>query len=1243
MQAIQQRCRPKHQVLVLKCYPRTTKGAVDVKPNSSELSYLLYYATSRRTKIQKVGSFLERKTASDVWHLRIGNVQVTLQILEALIEKNPKDLPLFAPNILTILDLILRSNDITMVESSIPTFKAFCTHHDASILLADQAYLAQFEAVVRHYASFASTRLAPGKTQPSKPVTMRWRNSGLEAIRAVASSDALSSIAGRQYDMMVPMVLENLWTDNEDFLDVLLQRVEVEEQVDTDRLLKRRTSVATVRTADIAGDTNPIALSGTATDVDKLAEEDIGVLAMQCLKQIFIAPSRSLIHSATTSLLEFVNDRISQGESVVSGNFNSGKDNGWAVKICSLLLRWAPVQERYIILVTTIDTLARSPLTDETLDQHITLAAMIASLLRSDASLIGLSVMDVLLSFIHHIKKLVQMPGDPAAAAALATSEGPLPGQQDLRSPTTQAAASSAVTVSSKRKELLLRLQQCIGDLATHVYYADQISDMVSTILFRLKPARTGGLASSTPPGEKSDDGQDSPQQSPQQHKDRTKQHVVESLFSLTVTKTAMLKSVKAILLVANPRTNHGGSQTLTRNRVPIKVWEGTHWLLRDPDGGVRKAYVDTLLTWLDRETTAADQEVLDDGTVALGTGTASSGIQPATRSGREAASGPTGSDFGKRALSSTSQRENVGNSNSNGVIISNGGSSNSNGKTRSRRSFFLSLLHLAIYDNALEFVEYETDLVLLHVLLNKLADRLGVNAVRYGLPMIFQLQESIQDVETPQEKVRLGSVVHGYFWTLTERFNFESSVVGRAIRNEITRRRSKHFWLEGIQVPPTFVELAGTPGMMRPQPRMPLHEIESEALLPFDDRLSLVECVSTAYYEAFAGSPPQSPSTNPGRGGSSGGLFPGFSLGNATVSANTQREVPAAVREEMLSDWSRDGVLQQMQQHNSSKSVSLSGSRSGTMATASNTVARSRLAINTLNGLSNGQLYFNGNGPTSPTAQQNTRPISQPARAVNGSTANDMLAAPVVSKLRKTSIRSGLSPSPIGSSSTRSGGGFVTSVDQLKLALTGGLTSPGLGRERSGDANDDDGSSDSMASYDLSASEVSFNPPLGVAAGQAQPSQQSDREPSSSPASVKRSLSAAARKNSTASSGQLGSLPSGTNSDADAEAVPPVPPLPSPLLRGQQNQQANGGYAGYPPVTFVSSDGRPATASPGRTSTSGGVSRRNVRSRGGESVLSSLINDELPASAGDLDSLLKGIDSRAGEHSFGNVSRPPY
>ncbi len=74
MNAIRQKCRPKHQVLILKCYPRFQKNVQDVKPNSSELSYLLYYAGTRRSKLQKVGAFLEKKAASDVYKGKIGYV-----------------------------------------------------------------------------------------------------------------------------------------------------------------------------------------------------------------------------------------------------------------------------------------------------------------------------------------------------------------------------------------------------------------------------------------------------------------------------------------------------------------------------------------------------------------------------------------------------------------------------------------------------------------------------------------------------------------------------------------------------------------------------------------------------------------------------------------------------------------------------------------------------------------------------------------------------------------------------------------------------------------------------------------------------------------------------------------------------------------------------------------------------------------------------------------------------------------
>ena len=1131
MNAISERCRPKHQVLVLKCYPRTTKGAVDVKPNSSELSYLLFYVQSRRTKIQKVGSFLEKKTASDVYRQRIGNVQVTLQILTALIEKAPKDLPLFALCVLKILEQILKAGEITMVESSIPTFAAFCEHHDPTSL-AEQAYLRQYQAVVHEYASLASTRSYPGKTEPSKPMALRWRNSGLETIRCVAASDALASVAAQQYDLAVPMILENLWTDNENFLDVLLHRAEMEDRVEG-ALMRRRTSIATVQTVDTAGDhnPNPIALSGTAVDVDKLAEEDIGVLAMQSLKQIFSASNRGQIHMAAVAFLKFVEERVNQEEEVVKTT-TSGKDSGWAIKMFLLVTRWAPVADRFSILLAAMDALARHPLTDETLRQHIVLAAMIGALLRSDINLIGLSVNDVLLALVAHIRRLVQMPGDPNSMR----SDPPLPGQPDPRSPTTLQFAQKAERASAQRKDLLLRLQECIGDLATHVYYADQISDMISAILRKLRPSRSSSTSSSTPQGEKAENGGASPS-APEPSQ-------VDSLFALTIAKIAALRAIKSILLVANPRSKMTGNLALSRSRVPVQVWDGTQWLLQDPDGLVRKAYADALITWLDRETTKADAKARDES----------------TRSAIKNKDVPGANSLARRVVSNASAKP-----------------------VKMPRSHFLQLLHLAIYDNAIQFIDYETDIVLLHVLLVKLVNQLGINSVRYGLPMIFRLQEDIQDAETPIAKVRLGSLVHGYFWALTEKFDFDGSVVGRAIHNEIVRRRSKNFWVEGVNVPPPLLELVGTPGMARPQPRLPIKEIESEALLPFDERIGLVESICDGYL-GQAISPPISPAASPGRSFS----HPVLGSTLSTIPAiETEQEIPAHFREQLLADWSREAVLVAVQA--GSKSTSLNGSRTtGT--------DRNRLAAN----------GHGANGHISPFGSRtNLRPSTSPV----GDTAGR--------QLRKSSVRSGISPGPRGADdSIASKEQVVASVEQLKLVLSGRLQPPATSH---GLLQQDDDSGDSMVSYDMTPSELSFNPAAAEVIGVSGGREASPPRPTSKD------------RRSSILGGPLSSHPTrdsaGSGGDEDS-GVPPVPPIPS----GLEGCVSRAVVVADHGATFP----RPST------------SKRSLKSRATErGVSSSWVGleggGEPRPPVMDLQALLKGIDSHAGEKSIGTFSTPPY
>jgi len=1096
---------------------------------------------------------LEKKTASDVWRARIGyaisncrvfaeesyvvannenrNVQVTLQILAALIEKAPRDLPLYAPYVLKILNIILRSRDVTMVESSIPTFEAFCEHNDGASLSADQEYLHQYEEIVQMYASFASTRPPPAKGAISAPVAMRWRSVGLQAIKSVASSEALASVAGRQLDVTVPILLENIWTDNGDFMDVLEYRAQMEEKEDTERMLRRRTSVATVRTVETSTD-HPLALSATTADADKLAEEDIGVLAIQCLKHVFVVNNRSQIHGATTATLKFIADRVAQDEKVIEDEQSGYHRGGWATRVFEMIARWTPVQDRYVILVTAMDELVRSPLKEDNLQYQLVLATMADSLLKSDINLIGLSVMDVLLGLIQHVLRVLQLDG---AAPHLQQDNGT--GLKQSANPSPSASipggiAEISTTPTGVRVELLSQLQQCIGDLATHVYYADQISDMVSAILLRLKPSPL----STVPTIAAAIENPSAASAVVTSVGDLTEDPNTDGFFSFDTAKVKALEAIKAILLVASHKKSMAGG-SLGRNRVPVRVWEGTQWLLRDPDGRVRKAYVDALLTWLDKEMTKSDLRVHEEKPKGL------------TRTSRD----DSATNLSKRAAS--------------------GASNNREKPPKPVRTTFLQLLHLAVYENALQYIDCEPDIILLHLLLVNLVDRLGVNAVKNGLPMIFRLQEDILEVESPMHKIRMGSLCHGYFWTVSEKFDFESSPIGRVIYNEIGRRKSKTFWVDRISLPPVPLGNIGTPGTTTPQQALPRSELESGSLLPFDDRFQMVKLISLSYAESIS-SPPQSPPTSPGRSFSQPIL--------STAPPKEDASMPEAIKDQMMSEWSRESVIAMVQE--GSKTVSLNGSRSGTNATG----PRNFLAVN------------GGTNSGSQSPQGHHHPHPNKASSMYGLVGS--LGA--LQKLRKAN---GQSPSPASESSR----GSVTRVDQLKRVLSGQQGLPGTKEVAHSDA-----SSESMVSYDFTASDVSFNPgqqnlpPMERSVSLREPNHRDrskSRERVTSPDERARPLT---------SHPVLAPANPNVQAETDLDAVPPVPPLPASLT-------------GEP--TAVQDHALKEPLRKGRSVKRSGPKKREQTSPWGEDATAVV----------DLQSLLNGIDTSEGQK--GNVGRPPY
>ena len=874
-----------------------------------------------------------------------------------------------------------------MVEESIPTFQTFCDHYDLATLAADQTLIGQYEALVRMYASYGNlkTPMQP-KGGLNAPIAVRWRTVGLKALKSITASEAVGADGGKQMNIIMPVILQNLHSGDVGRLLDLQQRATTTDGTERESNVRRRMSIAAVQTAD--GNPRPSlsAIDGAVDDADRIAEEEVGVLAIQCLKQIFVANNRAQIRLATRAMLIYLcisapTKRPGTSRSARSGGGGGGGGGTWATSLVEMATRWSPVQDRFVILVTVVETLVRSPAGEENLEQQLLLVSLIGWLLKSNINMIGLSVMDVLLGLLQHILLLLRLDGKSSNMLPHHQQTDAIDLFKDVGEPLNgrlapveeESGKGDETLPSANRHELLTKLQRCIGALATHVYYSDQISDIVAAILLRLKPSPFSSVGNPNAAIEHPEaaarviSGSARLPDNPD----------AEEFFSFGTARVTALKSIREVLVVANSKGSVTGAAAIGRNRVGVQVWEGTQWLLRDQDRRVRRAYMDALLTWLNLEMSSNDFRVLEDQRKLLRAASKND-----VRSNK-------GVSMSRRAVSNASQRD--------------------RDKTaRPIRSAFLQLLHLAIYENVIEVPEFESDLLLMHLLLHRLVEKVGVNAVKTGLPMIMRLQEDINVdklVPTPRAKINVGSLVHGYLWTLSEKFDFDASTVGYVIQSEILRRKKHGLWLDTIRIPPIPLDqiLSATTGLRSDKPS--LSQLQRESIKPFESRAALVDRIAESHANAMS-SPATSPASSPSRVFSMPILSSGGAFGKTS-------ELPPEIKETMLSEWSRDICIVAVEKH-STRTISLNGSRKGT--TLSQYLGTT--GQNTRNGSPNSE-----HSPVRATQPGDNNTTSQ-AHALNSA----------FNKNRRSSANSG-SPTPISSSDQNT----TLRVDDLKRVLAGG------------------------------------------------------------------------------------------------------------------------------------------------------------------------------------------------------------
>jgi protein EFR3 len=785
-----------------------------------------------------------------------------------------------------------------MVEESLPTFEAYAKHVDPAALTADQHRSQQYIALVELYASFANKdQKDKSRAGESLPMSLRWRTAGLRGIRAAVSSEALLAESAKQLNIVIPNILENMSLEDSQLLSSLQSRVRTSEKQDVEMARRRRMSTATISTVDTV-ENHQLKATETTADADKAAEDEVRVLALRCLKQIFSAgtgTNRGQTRLATALVLKFIATRNPPRTAL-----HGAQQSNWATSLFETISRWTPVQDRFIIVITAMEALVRSPIIESVLEKQLVLGTMIDWLLSSDINLIGLSVMDVLLGLVHHTLLLLQLGGRDANITPHHQQTDTLGLFRDVKEtfdpstvlvqPDRGRPLNSTETIASPtRQELLIRLQKCIASLSNHIYYSDQISDMMSAILSRLKPSISLEISSIAQAINNPTAATKAIADSANLKEDPT----TDSFFSFATARVAALKAVKDVLIRANNRRTASGASLESRSRVGVQVWDGTQWLLKDEDSEVRTAYVNALITWLRLETNRSDMLLPQDGP------------RKAKKEKKlPAVNGEGGS--AKRAVSNASKRE-----------------------PKTSRSTFLHLLHLAIYDSILDHATNESGLLLLYLLLTKLVERLGVNALRTGLPMVLKLQESAlngSEALSSNAKVNIASLIHGYLWTVAEKFEFEGNRVGNEINAEISRRKRFGIWFDKIKFPSISIESIQSQTTLSGKTASYVQDAIG-TLKPFLNVTDLIEEIASAYDLALL-TPVVSPPSSPGRVFSVPTLGFGYGYGVAAGPKPSPKDrLPQKVKDEMGSSWSREACIAAVEKESAG---SMTGTSSG-------------------------------------------------------------------------------------------------------------------------------------------------------------------------------------------------------------------------------------------------------------------------------------------------------------------------
>ncbi|KAG5457698.1 MAG: hypothetical protein BJ554DRAFT_2221 [Olpidium bornovanus] len=526
----------KHARLINAVYPAPPETA----PCSNELSYLIFYASSRPAKLTKVGAYLEKRCRKDVWYKRKVENQVTLHIIDGLMGACHKDLNLFSKQTIKIISSILDTNDLSLMSQAAHSFVRFSRYHNGSTLGVDAEFTASYEALVARFCDLCQQ--SSGDLQRDG----MHRLIGLRAALGIVVSESLyGSEFAKQMSMLVPAILGNISSPTvcrATSRQILASRPslsvssptlspapagndlpsprsivgsagslngnhELQSIESSADFLKpgHRYSIhsravagfpagAVAESATTAASAPPAALPQKCPTA-----EDLNNMSLYTLKKL-VRNSGSNVNLVMGPLLEFL-DRSQRGWTRSSADF--------AVSLVRVVATSMQQQWRYLVvteLLSYLDETASllpgahplapsseerqqkgkedapaAPSEELLVKKAFALVSIIATLLTARISLVGISILELLNNLLEHLMRIVVFANRRANAPPSGTAG------QDA------GEDSQEVAIKRTREGLVT----AIGGLAANLYYVNQVPDIVSHLVSKLGDAHLIAMADS--------------------------------------------------------------------------------------------------------------------------------------------------------------------------------------------------------------------------------------------------------------------------------------------------------------------------------------------------------------------------------------------------------------------------------------------------------------------------------------------------------------------------------------------------------------------------------------------------------------------------------------------------------------------------------------------------------------------------------------------------------------------------